>query len=116
MAAALAREMRGMRKDYERREGDRVAPVPRTNPKHRNAASPPTLGGGISKFNPVFASLTSFDPKFARLSKFNPRHVKFFDLGGFDFFPRFPYFDSPFASQIQVKGRLYPALSLCPVG
>jgi hypothetical protein len=64
----------------------------------------------------VFASLTSFDPKFARLSKFNPRHVKFFDLGGFDFFPRFPYFDSPFASQIQVKGRLYPALSLCPVG
>jgi hypothetical protein len=50
--------------------------------KHRQLVLP-HCGGGISKFNPVFASLTSFDPKFARLSKFNPRHVKFFDLGGF---------------------------------
>jgi hypothetical protein len=43
--------------------------------------------GGISKFNAVFASLTSFDPKFASLSKFNPGHVNFFDSGGFDSFP-----------------------------
>jgi hypothetical protein len=39
--------------------------------------------GGISKFNPVFVSLTSYDPEFVNLLKFDPAHAKFFDLGGF---------------------------------
>jgi hypothetical protein len=45
--------------------------------------------GGISKFNPVFVSLTSYDPEFASLSKIDPGHAKFFDLGFFDVFHDF---------------------------
>jgi hypothetical protein len=58
--------------------------------------------GGISKFNPVFASLTAYDPKFVSLSKFNPGHAKFFDLGVFPSFYEFQHFVSYFPSPTQV--------------
>jgi hypothetical protein len=47
------------------------------------------LVGGISKFNPMFASLTAYNPKFVSLSKFDPRHEKFFYLGVSDSFSSF---------------------------
>jgi hypothetical protein len=88
-----------------------------SNNSQRTAICGSTPSRGISKFNPLYASLTAFNPKFASLSKFNLEHANFFDSGVFDSFPGFSYFQSFFPSETQVKGHFYPcALSLWLVG
>jgi hypothetical protein len=64
--------------------------------------------GEISKYNPMFACLTSYDPRFASLSKYNPGARGLFDSGVFYHFSQFRDFVLYFASPNHVKRQFCP--------
>jgi hypothetical protein len=69
--------------------------------------------GDISKFNPIFASLTWDDPKFASLLKFNPGACKHFDLGVFSIYFVISWFSILFSISNPTELTLIP-LTLSP--
>jgi hypothetical protein len=62
----------------------------------------------ISKFNPIFVSLTRDDPKFASLLKVNLEARELFNSEVFASFTKFQDFLSSFPSPNDVNGHLYP--------